>query len=288
MASKGVSTARVDRDAEAPPAEVATVVALGEAGRAEVRVSDGSGRTEAVPARVAQIAGYRPSPGDRVLVTRDREAWYVIAVLHAASPPGLALPDGATAEVRGEALEVRDPAGRLVIRYAGGAAEVASPERDLVLSAPNGRVVLRSGMDVAIEARRDVTHRAGRRVELGAGDAAAPAAVRVEPASVHVETPRLTVAARKSRLATGEATIFARSIATTAEHVAENVGRYELQATRLVERTRETLREVEDLLEARIGRARTLVRGVFTLHTRRTAMVSTEETSVDGKRVLLG
>ena len=40
------------------------------------------------------------------------------------------------------------------VRYAQGAAEIAAAEGDLRLSAPNGRVVLSSGLDVSIEASR--------------------------------------------------------------------------------------------------------------------------------------
>ena len=41
-------------------------------------------------ARLSQIAGYAPSEGDRVVVARDGEELYVVAVLQAARPPALA------------------------------------------------------------------------------------------------------------------------------------------------------------------------------------------------------
>lgn len=276
------------REAAASAVEATTIVALSEAGRVEVRVREGGGRTRAASARLSQIAGYAPSEGDRVVVARDGEELYVVAVLQAARPPALALPGGGTAELRGEALELRDAEGRLLVRYAGGVAEVSSPARDLVLAAPNGRVVLRSGTDVSVEAARDVVQHAGRRVDLCAGEEGAAPQVRVEPGATRVDAAKVDVRARAAQVAVGEASVFARSIATTAEQVAQRVVRYEVEATRLVSKTREALHEVSEVLEQRLGRARTLVRGTFTLRAGRSVLVSREATSIDGKKVLLG
>ena len=43
-----------------------------------------------------------------------------------------------------------------------------------------------------------------------------------------------------------------------------------------------------DLAQTRAGRIRTLVQDVYTTHARRTVMVSEEDTSIDGAKVLLG
>jgi Protein of unknown function (DUF3540) len=286
MAAKSMKAAGAGRRASAAAVEAATIVGLDEAGRAEVRVSAPSGRTEPVTARLAAIAGYRPSVGDRVLVAEGGDGAYVIAVLHASRPLSLATPAGATAEANGEAIEVRDPEGRLLVRYAGGVAEITSPERDLRLSAPHGRVVLSAGTDVSIEAARDLQQRAGRRLDLAAGPG--DPQIHVEPSRTSVKAARLEVEARASRLVTGEATVLARTIATTAEHVAANVERYELTAARLIEKTRDAFRDVAGLLQSRIGRSRTVVGDTYTLHARRSTLTSDEETTIDGSKILLG
>src|SRR5262245_54246357 len=59
----------------------------------------------------------------------------------------LRLKDGTSAVIHERGLEIRDPAGRLLVRYADGAATIAVPEGDLTLCAPNGRVAIRSGQD---------------------------------------------------------------------------------------------------------------------------------------------
>lgn len=66
------------------------------------------------------------------------------------------------------------------------------------------------------------------------------------------------------------------------------VGKLEVHAARIVERAAEVYRDVESLLHTRAGRVRTLVRGALDLLAGTTHIASEEDTSIDGKRVLLG
>jgi Protein of unknown function (DUF3540) len=302
MAARSFKSAGTRPDRAPPPIEPATLVALAEEGRVTVRVSTGDGHTRPLVARLAEIPGYRPTVGDRVLVARIadpdaspdegpgevRESAYVVAVIHAAAAPALVLGDGSRAELVEGALELRDGAGRLLVRYADGAAEVSAPSRDLKLSAPHGAVVIEAATDVSIDAARDLAQHAGRRVDVRAGDAGAAPQLRVEPAATRIKADRLHVEARSTCVATGEATLLARSLATTAESLAVNVERYELTATRVVEKARDVFRDVADLLQQRIGRARVMVDDSYALYTGRTVLESKEETSIDGKKILIG
>jgi len=218
-----------------------------------------------------------------------RRATVRAGVVPAAPDAGkvLRLSDGSTASVEEGGLFVRDEDGRLLVRYKDGAAEICAPSGDLTLAAPCGRVVVKSGVDVTIESARDIVNRAGRRVDLVAGTPK-DAQVRIEPDVTTVSTSKLKVVARSSRFVAGQATVIARVIATTAERVATNAGEVELQANRVVERARDVFRDVADLAQTRVGRARTIVRDVYALYSRRTVMVSDEETSVDGTKILLG
>ena len=232
----------------------------------DVHAGPGGG---ARPARLALAAPYRAAVGDRVLVIAgDGDDPYVIGVLHADRAPSLALPDGGSVTVRGEAAELRDAAGRLIVRYENGSAEIAAPAGDLVLSAPEGRVVVRAGLDVEIEAARDLRQTAGHRAE--------------------VEAPRVEVRAGESHVASGQVSVVADRIATTAGALIQSVERYELTATRLVETAQDTYREAIDLCQTRAGRVRAIVQDVYALYSRRTTMASRDDTSIDGKRVLLG
>jgi hypothetical protein len=64
-------------------------------------------------------------------------------------------PSGASAEVEGERLVVRDARGSVVVVYDAerGTAEIAAPAGDLVLSAPHGKIALRAS-EIECEAGR--------------------------------------------------------------------------------------------------------------------------------------
>jgi hypothetical protein len=194
------------------------------------------------------------------------------------------LPDGAVAARVGDALELRDNTQRLLIRYENGHAEVFAPEGDLRLAAPSGRVVL-EGQDVCIAAERDVSVKAPRRIELGT---AADTSLLLEGDKAKLRANEVSVTTPKVRIAAGEAEVLAREIRTTAERIATQVTRYELQATRIVEKAKDTFRDVTDLAQTRVGRARMIVKELFTLRARRSVIASERETKIDGSKVLLG
>jgi hypothetical protein len=125
---------------------------------------------------------------------------------------------GASAEVEGERLIVRDARGAVVVVYDAerGTAEIVAPSGDLVLSAPQGKIALK------------------------------------------------------------------------ANEVECTAGRIELRADRIIERARDVYREVEDLLQTRVGRARTIARAAYHLFANRVTVAAEEDAALDGKRVLLG
>ncbi len=265
----------------------ASITAVADDGRLEVRVSRvGTAPSEPVTARLADLLGYRPAIGDRVLVAAGEEGAFVIAVLHAAKPRALVLPDGSSARLESGAIEVFDGAGNLLVRCADGCAEVVAPRRDLTLSAPHGRIVMQAGTDVVVEAARDLTQRAGRSAEVNIADTRQ--GLRVDTKTTTLESARVSVVAGDTHVAAGKVALTAKTLATTVERVVHNVAHYELYAERLVERARDSVREVSGLAEARLGRARTVVSGLFSLRTRRVVMLSKEDTSIDGERILLG
>jgi hypothetical protein len=225
--------------------------------RARVRLTAGASAGESA-ARVA-VPGYAPAEGDRVLVQpSDAGGLYVIGVIHAAvkASAELTTPSGATARAEGDAITLRDAAGRLVATFDGASGALAIvAEGDLRLSAPAGKVQIEAAGDVEIAAGGRVAQRAGEsEVEIG-------------PCAVAVRSPSLAVNAAAASLA---------------------IGHLELRAERIVERTVDAFRTVEGLLETRAKHARTLVARTFELFSRRTTIASEEDTRVDGKRVLLG
>jgi hypothetical protein len=146
-------------------------------------------------------------------------------------------------------------------------------------------VVIQSALDVSLEAGRDVVHSAGRAVTLSAPGGQE---VRLDPSGAEIKADRLSVQAKSSRAVLGEVALLAHAVAATAERIAVTAGEYERVAERVTERARDAFREIVDLAEERAGRVRVLVRGVYSLSSRRTVMTSEDETSIDGSRILLG
>jgi Protein of unknown function (DUF3540) len=222
--------------------------------RAIVRLASGAQGLE-IRARVA-VRGYAPAEGDRVLITREGVAGYVIGVLRAAPVAAISTPDGASASVEGEVISVRNREGRMVVAFDASSGELRiASDADLRLSAPAGRVVLESGSDVEIAASGRVVERAGE------------TEVIVERSGVSIR---------------------GKSVLLEAVEAAIEAGTYELRAGRLVERATDAFRTVEELFETRTKHARTLVERTFELLARRTTVASEEDTRVEGKRVLLG
>lgn len=283
----------------------ATLVDMDDAARAVVRlVRPGAPGGEGATARARlAVPGYQGTPGDRVLVSRHATAsdFYIVGVLLAARGPVIRTAEGATASAEGSTIAIRDASGAVAVTYdaATGAARVAAPAGDLTLAAPRGKVVVEAATDVELRARRDVRHRAGRRVasevgaggergEVGAGGEAGEPGLVVERAAVRVAAAAVDVTSERASLHTTEATVLAERIATTAAQIAATAGRIEIQAERLIERARDAYRDVDGLLQTRARRARSLIREAYQLVSERTSMVSTKETSIDGERVLLG
>lgn len=162
------------------------------------------------------------------------------------------LPDGSAVRAEGSGAVIHDPEGRVIVRYANGSAEIVAPSGDVTLSAPKGRV----------------------RIEAAQG--------------VEVHSSRVDVTATTSRVTLQHAEVLAERIVTSAASIAQTAERVEVTATKIIERARDTYREVADLAQTRAGRLRTLVKDTFDVHARRTTMVSKDETAIDGSKVLLG
>lgn len=245
-----------------------------------------------VDARCARIAGYRASVGDVVIITWLGGEAIAVGVLEAAEPPSIASPDGATARVVDGGLELADAEGRLLVRYVDGTAEIAPPRGDLRIAAPHGRVQITAGLDVAIEASRDVTVSAERSAEtkiVGAGaDRQLASRFRVDAKGATIAAPELEVRSRRARITAGLAEAVVREIKTSATRIETAATTMETQAERISVRAKSMAEDVAELLETKAGRIRSLVRGAFTLRSKSTSLKSKDDTAVDGRRVLLG
>ena len=176
----------------------------------------------------------------------------------ASIPSSTVLRDGASVSTDADSVEVRDPDGRLLIRYRNGSLELDA-QGDLSLSAA-GKIRLSAGEGVDVDAGPEL----------------------------HLRADQLAAEAKATKLVAGAVSLFAREVSCTATRVAQRVERWELTAHRIVEQARDVFRDVEGLAQVRAGRLRTIVEDVYSVTSRRTDMVSEDDTSIDGKHVLLG
>lgn len=79
-----------------------------------------------------------------------------------------------------------------------------------------------------------------------------------------------------------------KGIEAKAEAATWTVGQWKLRAGWIRERAGNVVRHVEETIEERAKRVRTVASGLFQVVSGRTAMRSKENTAIDGKRVLLG
>jgi hypothetical protein len=206
-------------------------------------------------------------------------------------PVALVAPDGARVELVGGGFELRDAEGRLFVRYANGCAEIAPASGDLVLRAPAGSVRIDAAADVTIAAARDAIVEGARRSELRVstpGGAFPASRVAVDARGATVAAPKVDVSTRAARLVASGADVVAERVRTSASSIETTAKKIDITAERVATRAKELVEDVVDLLETRAGRVRSLVRGAFSLRSRTTAMKSKDDTSIDGKRVLLG
>ncbi len=144
----------------------------------------------------------------------------------------------------------------------------SSPTSEPLLALEDGSEVVRDGAGIAVldAERRVIVRYADGNAELvaPAGDlrlSAPHGRIVLEAAQeVMIATPRLV----------------------------QRVARFELEAERVVQRARTMLLDVRELAEQRLGRLRTRVKDVYSLSARRSVLRSKDDTSIDGKRILLG
>jgi hypothetical protein len=186
--------------------------------------------------------------------------------------------------------DASDPgAERLLwVRFSDGHAHLVAPHGDLEVTAPHGRLLLRAGTHLACQAMRDVALRAGRRVDVvvGAGGQAVP--LRVDPSTVRVgaartqmRTERLDWTSEVTRLALGR-------VRLAVEELRVDVRRLDRVCQRSLERCVLALTDVVGLAETKARRWRGTVRETLAVRAGHIELRSGEQTTVNGKQVLVG
>ena len=171
-----------------------------------------------------------------------------------ASGERLVTPSGASAFVRDELIEVRDPKGRILFEYDAvtGKGSLTMPTGNLSLQAPEG--------DVEIVAGRKVT----------------------------LKAPDVSLTSERAKMLVGEAELRGIRVTAAVEQVFVVAERLEQVASSVFQRAKRVMRHVEDLEQLTAGRVRTIVEGAYSVKSERASIQAKDEVKIDGERVHLG
>ena len=161
-----------------------------------------------------------------------------------------------------------------------GDLELAAPAGNLALCA-QGRVTIEGGA-VAVRSRSEI--------DLAVADTAGASgsALALNRATARLTAPTLEVAARQASLHVEETRYAGRDLVAKVASIRLVAGHVETLARTVVERTRNLYRAVEDLLETRAGRVRSLVDGTYHLKARDAVVRAERDVDVDGEKIRLG
>lgn len=160
---------------------------------------------------------------------------------------------------------------------------------NLELAAPAGNLALRAAGSVAIEAGAvAIRSRSGIGLAVEGTAGATQSVLALEGGTARLAASTLDVAARQASFQAEDARYAGRSLLAQVASLRLVAGRVETLAKTVVERSRNLYRAVEELLETRAGRVRSLVDGTYHLKARDAVVRAERDVDVDGEKIRLG
>ena len=280
----GAHSAKKFETADRSGIVIATVQGLADDGR--LRVTGATIGT--VVASVAAGLDCVAEEGDQVVVAMSTSGEsFVIGTLRAAGgskPLAVATRTGASAAIAateaGEILEVRDPAGALLFEYRAdeGRSVVHAPVGNLEFRADQGEIgfVARDGVRIGVES-----------APVSDGERMASGELHVGPMGVRMRGPEVRVDAIRTHVKVDEARVVARSVAMVADRARHVVGVLEVQADRVVERARNTYREVTGLAQTRAGQVKLIAEDAIHMLSERTLIRARDDIKIKAEKIHL-
>jgi hypothetical protein len=225
-----------------------------------------SGAPENADARhVLGVAG-PITVGHEVLVCEAEGEHFILAAL----TPGVALVDD---EHQPEADEP---------------AQLSRRGDDLVLCAPKGRIVIEAAEGIEMRSELDMKMESKHSLHLRAGSDEEGAGLDLNEAGWLATGAALVGVFGDAQLKARRAEIAAGLIEIGAERVKSKIGRLQVDARRLVERTQSTFRESEDLYQVRAGRVRWAAERTLHALGEWTLIKARKDVKVKGRKIHLG
>jgi len=256
-------------------------------------------------ARLALPAMCNLAPGDRVLV--GGASWdepYVLGVLDvrgatsssdsqatATTNNVVRGPGDSCVAVQGpegqERLQVYSQQRELLFEYdpRSGKSRLNVPIGDLELCVSNGDLALAAKGDVRIQgARVEIAGKHGVRtaVETALGNATA---IELRPQQAAISSNRLTVAARRADATIETANYAGKRYEGRIGAFCLVVGRMEVVASTIVEKTKNLYSTVAGLCQVKAGRMRSIVDSTFAVKARRAHLKTDEDFKIKGRKI---
>ncbi len=177
------------------------------------------------------------------------------------SGPRLVTPSGASANVEGDRIEVRDVGGKLLFEYdaATGRGSLTMPTGDLALHAPQGNI-----------------------------DIVAGGTVRCRGEKVSFASKVMAFSSERADVLFAEANVRGVRLSATVDQVRMVADRMEQVAVNVLQRAKRVIRHVEGLEQVTAGRSRTIVEGAYSVKAARASVDAEDDVKIDGKRIHLG
>lgn len=246
-------------------------------GARSVRVEADGASFDAV---VATVGDYRPAAGDRVLVLREEAGAWVLGVIGSVRPviaaSAIRTSDGVRARVTddGRAMTVESSRGQVLFRH-----DARTGESTVV--GPSLRI--RAESDLSLEASRRVRIEAPQ-VELGASE---QESLTIAEGGTELRSSRLRAIVEEARFSVTQGVIAAERIESAVHKARTFVDVMELRAGRIVERAKESFREVEGVSQTRAGRIRTVAKAAYQVLAERATIKAEDDLELMGEKIHL-
>jgi len=202
--------------------------------------------------------------------------------------------DGASARLEqrpgGEAIAVRDRAGRLLFEYdaATGRGSLSLPEGDLRLCAPRGSIELIAAHGIRAAAGGEVSLSSAVGVSLDVTGKEERSSLRLEHGEAALHAERLELDVQRSELKLGEAQAWASSLASVVERAELRFGEVTKSAVRAIEQAENLYQRVGELYEVKAGRLRALITESLWMRGDDVTLLAKRDVRIDGDRINLG
>jgi hypothetical protein len=189
-------------------------------------------------------------------------------------------------------LQVRDAADQLIFEYrpAEGKGTISMPTGNLALKAPHGDIVLDAGHSIRCQAGNDIELIGATAVKVAAGTEPNELSTQLNltPRTAALTAKQLELTAKRGVMRIASAEYFGIALNSTIERVHSVVEKFESVADRIIQRVKDSYRQVDGLDQTKARRVRTLVKDAHYTKAGQVYVLADDDVKIDGNKIRLG